>query len=76
MHHQEVHHRHRSASNTSKLVVMFQAPLGSIDQTLTLISKERFVKEYMGILFVLLIERNTKFVGMIAMNQRCFLTAS
>jgi len=58
------------------LVVMFQAPLGSIDQTLTLISKERFVKEYMGILFVLLIERNTKFVGMIAMNQRCFLTAS
>jgi hypothetical protein len=30
----------------------------------------------MGILFVLLIERHTKFVGMMAMNQRCFLTAS
>jgi len=34
------------------------------------------MKQYMGILFVLLIEGHTKFVGMMAMNQRCFLTAS
>jgi len=37
---------------------------------------EGFMKEYMGILFVLLIEKTTKFVGMIGKNERFFLTAS
>jgi hypothetical protein len=55
---------------------MFQAPFESIKQTLILISREGFMKEYMGILFVLLIERNTKFVGMMGKDQSFFLTAS
>ena len=48
---------------------MFQNPFESIKQTLILISREGFMKEYMGILFVLLIERNTKFVGMMGKDQ-------
>jgi hypothetical protein len=55
---------------------MFQALLGSIDQTLIQISREGFAKEYLGILFVLLIKRNTMFARMMGKKQRFFLTAS
>jgi hypothetical protein len=58
------------------LVVIFKTPLGSIKQTLSSISREGFLKEYMGILFVLLFERNTKFIGIMGKNQMFFLTAS
>ncbi len=75
LHHPKGHQWHGGTSNASKLVVMFQAPLGSIDQTLIQMSREGFVKEYLGILFLLLIERKTKFAGMMGEIQRFFLTA-
>jgi hypothetical protein len=48
---------------------------GDHQQNQTQISREGFVREYLSILSVLLIERNTEFIGVMIKKQRLFLTA-
>jgi len=60
LHHHKGYQEQGGASSTSKLVVVFQGPMGSIDQTLIQISREGSTKRDMGILFVLLIIKKNK----------------